>query len=33
LNARPSKPGELLSGIASDAVAERRFVEVNGAGD
>jgi hypothetical protein len=31
LNARPAEPGELLDGIASDAVGERRFVEVNGA--
>ena len=30
LNARPANPGELLNGIASDAVGERRFVEVNG---
>jgi hypothetical protein len=33
LNARPAKPGQLLNGIASDAVGERRFVEVNGTGD
>jgi hypothetical protein len=30
LNARPAQPGELLDSIASDAVGERRFVEVNG---
>jgi hypothetical protein len=30
LNGRPAKPVDLLYGIASDAVGERRFVDVNG---
>jgi hypothetical protein len=29
----PGGAGRPLTGIASDAVGERRFVEVNGAGD
>jgi len=29
VNGRPAKPVDLLNGIASDAVGERRFVEVS----